>query len=147
MESVYFKSKVNVLIYILVLYAIILFSGSVLMVAAMAYFGLLLTSVIIIVPDVIIFMACTSVKYALKDNSLGVRILYTWKWYPIDEISSVSIVHGILSFSALSRDNIEIRFANRGNFKDPKPLIISPVDRDLFVNMLLRVNDRIEVKK
>lgn len=88
-----------------------------------------------------------SIKYAIKGDKLGVRCYCRWSWYPIDKISEVRKVHGILSAPACSTARVAIRFSDKRILKSSMPLEISPIRRDEFISTLKEINPSIIVKQ
>lgn len=88
-----------------------------------------------------------SVKYQIHDNRLGIRnFFYKWEWFPIDGISEVKKVTGILSAPALSAKRVAIKFSDKKILKSSMPMEISPKDRDGFIARLKEINPNIKVK-
>ncbi len=87
----------------------------------------------------------SSIKYAIRENALGIRSFYCWKWYPIDKITKVKKVSGILSAPALSTSRVAIRFSDPKILKSSSALEISPKDRDGFIAELKALNPQITV--
>lgn len=86
-----------------------------------------------------------SIKYAIRGNELGVRMLWRWHWFPVDKISNIRKVTSILSSAALSAQRVAIRFSDRRILKSSAPIEISPKDRDAFIGRLLEINPDIKV--
>ena len=63
---------------------------------------------------------------------------FRWK-VPISEITSIRSTKSILSSPALSMDRLEIKY---GNYKY---IIISPEDKDGFVQQIVRRNEKVQV--
>ncbi|WP_295731395.1 PH domain-containing protein [uncultured Muribaculum sp.] len=86
-----------------------------------------------------------SIKYAIRGDELGVRMLWRWHWFPIDKISDMRKVTSILSSAALSVRRVAIRFSDRRILKSSAPIEISPKNRDAFMERLLEINPDIKI--
>lgn len=135
-----FKSKVDWWVYAIVVFTIVyccvttFFFGD--------YWAGITLSVVCASLEIVAF---TGIKYRLEGDKLGVRSFYRWKWYPVDKISKVKKVKGILSAPALSTSRVAITFSDRKILKSFAPMEISPLDRDGFISALLTVNPEITV--
>lgn len=86
------------------------------------------------------------VKYAIKGDMLGIRTFYRWEWFPVEKISELRKVSGILSAPACSARRIAIRFSDKSILKSSLPLEISPKNRDSFMQRLKDINPNIVIK-
>lgn len=94
--------------------------------------------------SVFIYSLIVTTKYAIRDNELGVKIFYRWRWYPIDKIASIREITSIISTpTSLSPHRIEIKFSDPKVLKSHAPLEISPKDKKGFIAQLLKINPRI----
>ena len=89
-------------------------------------------------------LSCTEVRYVIDDDNLGVRSYIKWEWYPIENIKEVRKVTSLLAAPAMSFTRVKIKF-QRGTTKLAYPLEISPKDRDVFIQDLLKINPNIKV--
>ena len=135
-----YKSKVDWWVYAIVVFTIAYCCTFTFM------FGEFWVGVIIsIVCAVIEVVAFTGISYRIVDNKLGIRSFYRWTWYPIDKITKIKKVRGILSAPALSATRVAITFSDRKILKSFAPLEISPIDRDGFISVLRSINPGISV--
>lgn len=83
--------------------------------------------------------------YVIDGGVLVVYMFFRPKRFPISKIKSVRFCKGYLSSAALSFTRVQIRFVDRSVLKSSMPLEISPVDRERFVDDLLKINPDIEI--
>ena len=77
--------------------------------------------------------------YTVEENIVKVVSgPFRWK-VPISEITSIRSTKSILSSPALSMDRLEIKY---GNYKY---IIISPEDKDGFVQQIVKRNEKVQV--
>ena len=89
-------------------------------------------------------LSISGITYVIKDDELGVRSNVSWRWYPIENIKEVRKIKSILAAPAMSFTRVAIKF-ERGTTKSAVPLEISPKDRDVFIQDLLKINPKIKV--
>lgn len=78
-------------------------------------------------------------NYTIDNNKLKIKCgLFSYKPIEIDEIKEVSKTNNIIASPAPSFDRIEIKY---GIFNE---IIISPKDKENFVNDLLKINPNIK---
>lgn len=130
-----YKSKIDLLLLVLV-FAPVVFS-SVVGIKENDY------TVIFIMLAVTAFILhlFTSVRYIIKGDLLHIKcsILINEK-IKIADIKSVTKTNNPLSAPALSLDRLEIKYGGKFNYT-----LVSPKDREDFVNSLLEVNPDIKV--
>ncbi len=143
MENIIFKSRVDWWVYALIPFIFI----CCLLVPILTKSGYWVELALTILFCTIVVLTLNSIQYAIRGNEMGVRYLYKWQWFPIEEIESVKPVNSILSSAALSTHRIAIRFKDRKFLKSFAPLEISPKDENGFIQELLRINPNIKVGK
>ncbi len=85
--------------------------------------------------------------YQIKGDTLLVRFAFISDKYPISKIASIAPTRSILSAPALSMtQRIAITFTDRTVLKSAMPLVISPADRQDFIDLLTAKNPNIEIK-
>ena len=89
-------------------------------------------------------LSISGIAYVIKDNELGVKSDFSWRWYPIEKITEVRKIQSILAAPAMSFTRVQIKF-ERGTTKTAVPLEISPKDRDKFIHDLLKINPHIKI--
>lgn len=93
-----------------------------------------------------ILVVFKSVYYVVIGDRLIVHTLFSSTAYPIDKIESVTATKIALSAPATSlTKRIAITFSDRKILKSSMPLIISPVRRQQFVDLLSSINHEIKV--
>ena len=93
----------------------------------------------------IIFTFITT-YYQIKGDTLIVRCALISGKYPISKIASIAPTSSILSAPAPSMtQRIAITFTDRKVLKSAMPLVISPTDRQDFINMLTSITPNIEI--
>ena len=80
-------------------------------------------------------------SYTIDNGTLHIKCgIFLSSSFPIDRITKISKTNSCLSAPALSMDRIEIRFA------DKKTLVLSPKQRQAFIDHLRSLNPDIVVK-
>ena len=80
-------------------------------------------------------------SYTIENGTLHIKCgIFLSSSFPIDRITKISKTNSCLSAPALSMDRIEIRFA------DKKTLVLSPNQRQAFIDHLRSLNPDIVVK-
>ena len=92
----------------------------------------------------IVGLSISGIAYVTKDDELGVKSYVSWRWSPIEKIKEVRKIKSILAAPAMSFTRVQIKF-ERGTTKTAVPLEISPKDRDVFIQDLLKINPNIKV--
>ena len=128
------------------LYAVfVIFCGiiiSILFTTPIEWFAIIL----LLTLSVFIYTLIVTTKYAIRDNELGVKIFYRWRWYPIDKIASIREITSIISTpTALSPHRIAIKFSDPKVLKSHAPLEISPKEKNEFIAQLLEINPKIQI--
>ena len=133
-----YKSKVDWWVYAIVAFTIF-YCCTFTFIFGNYLFGIII-SVVFAFIEIIAF---TGIRYVIDENRLGVRYFYRWHWYPIDKISKVKKVKGVLSAPALSTSRVAITFSDRKILKSFAPMELSPLDRDGFIAELREINPSI----
>lgn len=133
-----YKSKVDWWIYAIVVFTVV-YCCAFTFIFGHYLFGIIISTISALIEIV----AFTGIRYVIDENRLGVRYFYRWHWYPIDKISKVKKVKGILSAAALSSSRVAITFYDRKILRSFSPMEISPADRDGFIAELRKVNPTI----
>lgn len=95
----------------------------------------------------IILLPFLGVFYIVKSDVLIVHSFFGSKAYPISKIVSIKPTKSIESAPATSFFNrIAIYFEDRTIMKGYMPLIISPSNKEKFINQLLSINSKIKVE-
>lgn len=95
---------------------------------------------------IVVVVAFKSIYYRIDGDRLIVYQMFIPSVYPIDKISEICPTKSILSAPATSlTDRIAIKFSDRKVLKCSMPLVISPVNKAEFVDVLLKVNPEIKV--
>lgn len=80
-------------------------------------------------------------SYTIHNGTLHIKCgIFLSSSFPIDRITKISKTNSCLSAPALSMDRVEIRFA------DKKTLVLSPKQRQAFIDHLRSLNPDIVVK-
>ncbi len=136
-----YKSKVDWWVYSLIPFTILCFMTGPILTDSDYWFGIALS-----VPFcVLIYYAIFSTKYAVRGKYFGVKIMFSWQWFPIEKIESITRTNSILASAALSTHRIAIKFSDRKILKSSAPLEISPKDEKEFIADLLKINPNIKV--
>lgn len=95
----------------------------------------------------IIIFTFLSTSYRIKGDTLIVRCALKSRKYPISKIAKIRPTRSILSAPALSmKHRIAITFTDRKVTRSFMPLVISPADRQDFLDMLTAINPHIEIE-
>ena len=131
-----FKSKVDLSL------AAVLF-GSVALCFFPVFFedGLIIGLAVGIPMAVFIFLLCVNTKYYIRDEHVVIKGILKDTLIPISSITSVRPTRNPLSAPALSMDRLEI---NHGKYDFA---LISPLEKERFVEELLKINPQIMIKK
>ncbi len=130
---VVFKSKIDWWLGLPLLYPIFLSVSSMIEGKWIGYLGI---STIILL---IVFVSKTT-RYIIKENQLIVKSMFIVnEKIEINKIRKIEKTNSILSSPALSLDRIAVRY---NKFDE---VYISPKDKQLFVEELLKINKEIEV--
>lgn len=79
--------------------------------------------------------------YVIEENSLVVRSAFIHKIIPVYDIQSIRRTYNPLSSPALSLDRIEIQYGHG------KTVLISPENRESFLEELVKLNHSIVIEK
>lgn len=79
-------------------------------------------------------------KYAVRGNEFGVKSFFSWQWFPIDKVESITSAS-----SAISRHQIAIKFSDHEIMNSDAPLEISPKDGERFIEELRKINPDIKL--
>lgn len=131
-----FKSKVDLWL------AAVLF-GSVALCFFPVFFegGLIIGLAVGIPMAVFIFLQWVNTKYYIRDEHVVIKGILKDTLIPISSITSVRPTRNPLSAPALSMDRLEI---NHGKYDFA---LISPLEKERFVEELLKINPQIMIKK
>ena len=89
----------------------------------------------------VVTAAFIATSYTIDNGTLHIKCgIFLSSSFPIDRITKISKTNSCLSAPALSMDRIEIRFA------DKKTLVLSPKQRQAFIDHLRSLNPDIVVK-
>lgn len=139
MSTRYYAPKVSWMVYPIIPMFIVL-ALVVLLQDPVEWFAVILLTLL----SIFIYTLIVTTKYAIRDNELGVKIFYRWRWYPIDKIASIREITSIISTpTSLSPHRIEIKFSDHKVLKSFTPLEISPKDKKGFIAQLLKINPEI----
>lgn len=89
----------------------------------------------------IILFLFSQIKYTITERDLKINGGFYRVNVSINDIRSVSRTSNPLSAPALSLDRIEIKYGNNFHY-----LLISPKEREKFINQLIAINPNIDIK-
>ena len=95
-------------------------------------------SAILLVPVTLLFFG---IRYIIEGDNLIVRIVFFNQTYPINQISHIRPTRSILSAPAPSLDRLAIGINKWG-----EELVISPADKEGFIEAIREVNKNIKVE-
>ena len=128
-----YKSKIDWWLGLILVYPIFRSIVSVIDGEWIGYFGILMNLLFIV-------LVSKSTKYIITDNQLTIKCLFiVSNKIDISKIRKIEKTKSILSSPALSLDRIAVKF----NKYDE--VYISPKEKQLFVDELLKINSEIEV--
>ncbi|WP_297334385.1 PH domain-containing protein [Flavobacterium sp.] len=130
-----YKSKID--IWLLAVVFVPLFA---VLLQVLVTFTLGLVAFIAVIIAVMIYMFTTT-KYIIDNNSLRVKIgIFEYTQVKISNITAVRKTNNPLSAPALSLKRLEVRYGKNFDY-----ILISPKDRDAFIEDLLKINPSIKV--
>lgn len=99
-----------------------------------------LVALIAVIIAVMVYMFTTT-KYVIDNNSLQVKIgVFEYTQVKISNITAVRKTNNPLSAPALSLKRLEVRYGKSFDY-----ILVSPRDRDAFIEDLLKINPSIKV--
>lgn len=145
MTMTIYRSKIDYWLWITIM-AIVLFCVTIpLFTDRNLNWYILLTLIIpAIIPTLLILSLLTNTNYTIDENKQTLKVksgfLFNSK-YDISKITKIKETRTWLSAPALSRDRIEITIGRYNK------VVISPENKELFINHLSRLNPNIKVVK
>ena len=110
---------------------------------SLSIFATIMTLCSLLIPTVLIINVLRNTYYTIDDNSRTLLVKSGFIYNHINNIDKITLVkktNSLLSSPALSTDRLEIRF---GKFSR---VVISPNDKDVFIEHLKRLNPYFETK-
>ena len=101
--------------------------------------GLIIGLVIGIPMAIFVLLLWINTKYSIRDEHIVIKGVLKDNLVPISSITSINSTRNPSSAPALSLDRLEI---NYGNFDF---LLISPLEKERFVEELLKINPQIKI--